>query len=441
MPVARGERDRVTVIRLWSERDQNGRPEFEQPEIHRVDLSATVLALHAWGTVDPAEFAWFDHPPAERLIAAERLLVMLGALAGSPARITDLGKRILSFPIHPRLARLLVAAKESGRGREGATIAALLSERDIRVRDSSAATDRSQTGAIGRSDILDRLDMLALAERLRFSHSVRASGVDPSAAHQVALLRDDLIGRDRRGASSPARPSDIGDDDGVLKWLLLAYPDRVVKRRGVERTGVMVGGRGVRLGPESRVRDAEFYLALDAREDRRAGLLEVSVSLASAIELEWLEEFFPAAIRRELMTYYDESRGRVVCARRLWYHDLLLREDASAIVDAAEAGRVLAQALRPQAAGLVRASPQAATWLSRLALVTQAVPELSWPEFNDDFLVEAIEMACQGKTSKGEIEKADFVPYLESGLTHLQIRELQESAPWRSPSPADGKFV
>jgi ATP-dependent helicase HrpB len=430
-------------IRLWSERDQNGRPEFEQPEIHRVDLSATVLTLHAWGTVDPAQFAWFDHPSPDRLAAAERLLVMLGALAGSPARITDLGEKLLAHPIHPRLARLLVAARECGRGREGATIAALLSERDIRVRDSAAAPGRSQTaatGVIGRSDLLDRLDMLDMAERQRFSHSLRTSGVDPAAARQVALVRDDLIGRDRHRGRYVARPSDVVDDNDLLKWLLLAYPDRVVKRRGVERTGVMVGGRGVRLGPESSVGDADLYLALDAREDRRAGLLEISVSLASAIELEWLIDLFPAAIRRERLTSYDESRGRVVCAQKLWYHDLLLREDLSAAVDADQAGRVLAQALRPEAPRLIRASPQADFWLTRIDFVMQALPELSWPEYSDDILGDVLELTCQGKTSKDEIEQVDFVPYLQSRLAPGQLRELQESAPMVLTIPS-GKQV
>ena len=323
-------------IRLWSERDQNGRPEFEQPEIHRVDLGATVLALHAWGTVDPAQFTWFERPSLDRLAAAERLLVLLGALAGTPPRITDLGNQILSVPIHPRLARLLVAARESGRGRDGATIAALLSERDIRAIDSSATPATPPATAIHRSDIVDRLDMLALAESSRFAHSLRSRGIDPGAARQVALVRDDLIGRERHRHREPsvARPTDDVDDIDMLKWLLLAYPDRVVKRRGVERTGVMVGGRGVRLGPESSVGDAEFYLALDARENRRGGLLEVSVNLASAIELEWMLDLFPAAIRRERLTFYDESRSRVVAAHRLWYHDLLLRDDQSAAVDA-----------------------------------------------------------------------------------------------------------
>ncbi len=71
-------------IRLWSERDQRGLPEFEQPEIHRVDLCGTVLALHAWGVADPDRFGWYDPPAADRLAAAERLLIMLGAPGRRP---------------------------------------------------------------------------------------------------------------------------------------------------------------------------------------------------------------------------------------------------------------------------------------------------------------------------------------------------------------------
>ncbi len=127
-------------IRLWSEREQRGLSEFEQPEIHRIDLSATVLALHAWGTADPARFAWYDPPALDRLAASERLLIMLGGLAGTPPRITPVGHEMLASPIHPRLARLLVAARQDDRVREGAAVAALLSERDIRARDGAGAS-------------------------------------------------------------------------------------------------------------------------------------------------------------------------------------------------------------------------------------------------------------------------------------------------------------
>ena len=233
-------------IRLWSEREHRGLLDFEQPEIHRVDLSATVLALHAWGTPDPARFGWYDPPAPERLAAAERLLGMLEGLGGTPPRMTPLGHAMLALPIHPRLARLLVAAPHDGRSRDGATVAALLSERDIRTRASSRSPDAirdRKPAAAGLSDILDRLDLLAEADAMRFAPSLRSRGVDTAAARQVATLRDELLRRDRFAPERELRGADARDDETVLRWLLLAYPDRVVKRRGVERTGIMVGGR------------------------------------------------------------------------------------------------------------------------------------------------------------------------------------------------------
>ena len=71
------------------------------------------------------------------MAAAERLLVALGAVEGETARITPVGRRILEMPVHPRLARLLIAASDCGRLREGAAVAALLSEKDIQARDTS----------------------------------------------------------------------------------------------------------------------------------------------------------------------------------------------------------------------------------------------------------------------------------------------------------------
>jgi ATP-dependent helicase HrpB len=191
----------------------------------------------------------------------------------------------------------------------------------------------------------------------------------------------------------------------------------------------MVGGRGVRLGPESVVRDAELYLALDAREDRRGGPREVQVSLASTIVFEWLDELFPGNVRRERLTRYDEARRRVIGANQLWYHDLLLREDLSAAVDPIEAGLVLAEALRPRATGLLTANTQAALWLARLDFVSQALPELGWAEFNDEVFADVVESICHGRTGLDDVEQADFVPFLQSRLAPGLVRELNESAP------------
>ncbi len=206
-------------------------------------------------------------------------------------------------------------------------------------------------------------------------------------------------------------------------------PDRVVKRRGAEGTGLLVGGRGVRLGPHSVVTEAELFVALDAREERRGGTLEIQVNLASMVRPEWLEELFPHHMRRERLVRYDESRRRVVGSTRLFYQDLLLREDASAAVDPTAAGPVLASALRPQAASIFHENPQSALWLARYEFVRRAIPEHNWPDFDGEVLGQLLELCCQGKTTREQVENADLAFLLQGRLEPLLVRELREGAP------------
>ena len=113
----------------------------------------------------------------------------------------------------------------------------------------------------------------------------------PEASGRCASSSSGWVGGSTVPTPSPgAEP----DEDTMLRWVLLAYPDRVVRRRGPsDATGVMVGGRGVRLTPESVVRDAEFFVALDPRDQRRGGTREAQVGIASALRVEWLEDALP----------------------------------------------------------------------------------------------------------------------------------------------------
>lgn len=415
--------------RLWSERREAALAPFDEPEIHRVDLCSTLLTLRSWGVTEPKRFGWYEAPAADRVEAAEALLIRLGALDPATRAITPLGNRMLALPTHPRLARLLLAAAERGMLREGAALAALLSEKDIAERGRSGGAPGARRGA---SDLLGRLDLLAEAEAARFAPSLRSRGVDPAAARQAAKFRDDLI---RLGArlAKPARhraePEGGDREETLLQLLILAYPDRVARRRGAEETGVMVGGRGVRLAPESVVRERELFLALDPREERRRGTLELRVSIASEARLEWLEELVPQSIRRERLTRYDADRERVIAMNQLWYEDLLLREDPAPPADAREASTALFEALRPRAAAFFREDEAAAAWLARHEFVRLAVPELEWPAINDEALVDQFPFLCHGKSRASEVREAAKVPYLEGMLTPAQLRELDQSAP------------
>lgn len=430
-------------IRLWSERDERGRPEFERPEIGRVDLGSTVLALHAWGHPDPARFPWFEPPSAAALEGAERTLRLLDAL--DPAgRITELGRRLLAWPAHPRLARLLEAAAAAGRLRDGATLAALLAEKDLLSPPATsrpgARTFASKLSLHADSDLLVRRDALAEAEAFRFSPSLRDRGLDPSAARRVAQARDDLarIGRHESPADRDRAPA---EDAFLGRLVLLAYPDRVCLRRTVGgATARMVGGRGVRLDPSSTVREAPLFLALDARDDSRSGPSEAIVRVASAIELDWLSECFPTAIHRDREARFDPDRQRVVGLTRWRYHDLVLREEPGAALEPAEAARALAEALAPEVRSFFRADEAVASWLDRVDFLRAHLPETGLPAFDDETLREVLVAACDGCVSTAEIRRVDLVAHLQARLSHPQLRTLASEAPATLEVPSGNRI-
>ncbi|HEV3163286.1 MAG TPA: ATP-dependent helicase HrpB [Isosphaeraceae bacterium] len=438
-------------VRLWAEREHRGRPAFDEPEVRSTDLAATALALHAWGHADPASFAWFEAPPAESLAAAERVLAALGAIETEAGAITSVGRAMMGLPIHPRLAQLLLAAAEAGHLEQGAALAALLSEKDILLERRGAKSGpgrglspRTASFDRGRSDLLVRLDLLAEAEAARFSAHLRDRGIDPHAARQVARARDDLLRTARRfpGLDKARRGLDSVGEDDLLKLALLAYPDRVVRRRAAgSSSGVMVGGRGVRLDPESVVHEAELFLALDPREDRQGtGALEARVRVASAIELEWLEEFFPNSLRRDREVVFDPDRGRVVAVQRLWYRDLLLREDRNATPDPAEAERALAAAIADRALDMIRDDPAASAFWARVTFLRKWMPELEWPDLESDSLADILAPLAAGRQSLDEVRNVALVPILKGLFGSAQLRALVEHAPETLTVPSGSRI-
>lgn len=427
-------------IRLWSQRDERGMPEFDEPEIRRVDLAGTLLSLHAWGQADPTRFGWYEAPPPESIAGAERLLVMLGALEAEGGRITPIGQRLATLPVHPRLGRLILAAALAGLRGEGAALAALLSEKDIVNPPEFGPDHRQAAPGRGRSDLLVRLDLLAEAERRRFAPGLRSLGIDPLAARRVSQAADDLRRLAKRLAGPPERAGEA-DEETLLRLIMLAYPDRVARRRSADpASAVMVGGRGVRLAPESVVRDAELFLALDPREGRRGATLEARVRIASEVQAGWLEALFPNAVTRERSVSFDDQRGRAVALDTIRYRDLILRQDDHGAVSAADASAALAESLGRRALSFIRDDPAASAWLDRLDFLRTWLPETPWPVLGDAELAEIVAIACAGRRTVEAVRAVPLVPLLKGLLSHSQSRTLDEQAPETITVPSGSRL-
>ncbi|UJP07530.1 MAG: ATP-dependent RNA helicase HrpA [Nitrosomonas sp.] len=131
-------------IRLYSEQDFQGRAEFTDPEILRSSLAAVILRMKSLKIGDVEDFPFLE-PPSPRMIAdGYQLLAELGAVDDN-RQLTATGWRLAKFPIDPRIARMILAAKQENCLHEILIIASALSVQDPRDRpfEHQAAADQA----------------------------------------------------------------------------------------------------------------------------------------------------------------------------------------------------------------------------------------------------------------------------------------------------------
>ena len=296
------------VRRLWDAGDRL-RP-HRDPDIHRVDLSSAALEVIAWGG-DPLTFEWFERPRAHMLESALELLVRLGLVesggsggsggSGRSGGLTDVGEQARRIALHPRLARMLVAA---GGSRDMARACAILSERHYLPPRTASTT----------SDLLSAIDRWEAAP----AHVQRAAEIIQSTNQSEIRLKSELR------------------ESAFRRALLSGYPDRVAQRREPGSAQVLLSsGTGAVVAPESGVRDGELLIAHDVSIASSGAAF---IRLATRIEREWLTPTTSNVVHR-----VDGDSGTVKAKRQERYDALVLAEHPVA-VDRAIAARLLADA-------------------------------------------------------------------------------------------------
>ncbi|NBA97917.1 ATP-dependent RNA helicase HrpA [Pseudomonas sp. R5(2019)] len=120
-------------IRLYSEEDFNGRPEFTDPEILRTNLAAVILQmLHLrLGAIDA--FPFIEPPDGKAISDGFNLLQELSAVTREN-QLTPLGRQLARLPVDPRLGRMLLEGARLGSLQEVLIVASALSVQDVRER-------------------------------------------------------------------------------------------------------------------------------------------------------------------------------------------------------------------------------------------------------------------------------------------------------------------
>lgn len=149
-------------VRLYSEQDFNGRPEFTEPEILRSSLASVILRMAALRLGDVAEFPFSLKCRSTRLIADGYLLLQELGAVDARRQITETGLQLAKLPLDPRVGRMILAAKREACLKEILIIASVLSIQDPRERpmDKREAADQAHAKFGGEgSDFMSYLKL------------------------------------------------------------------------------------------------------------------------------------------------------------------------------------------------------------------------------------------------------------------------------------------
>lgn len=99
-------------LRLYAELDFEQRAYFHKAEIEKSDLSELFLLCLSLFSFPLDQLHWLQSPPLLALTNAKSLLEALGAVTPE-GLMSETGRQLLQYPLHPRLARIVVEAQSA----------------------------------------------------------------------------------------------------------------------------------------------------------------------------------------------------------------------------------------------------------------------------------------------------------------------------------------
>ena len=407
--------------RAWSESAQRSLAPFSPAEIVEADLTPLALELAGWGVRDAAALKWLDPPPAAMLASARDLLERLGALDAS-GRLTPHGREMTQLGVHPRLAHMLLRARQSGSLALAADLAALLSERDL-LRGTAGARD---------ADIRGRIEALR--------GESESGAMDRAAWHRARRGARDLLRQ--LGAVTDSKRSEAVSGGSVGGLLALAFPDRIGRRRaGGEGRFTLTNGRGAHFGEPQVLSRQELIVAVDLDDRER----DARIRLAAPLSREDIDEQMASRLVRSDSVEWN-PREQAVLARRVLRLDGLVLEESALPEVPREAARVaMLEGIRQLGIESLPWNREARDLQARVGFVRRLGRDYErWPDLADAALAAAIDdwLApwLDGITRRAHLARVPLLDALLARLSWDERRELDALAPTHLAVPSGSRI-
>ena len=392
--------------RLWHE----NKPllPFTKPEILRSDLSALLLDLALWGVEEFDELQWLDIPNADVIQETRKVLQELQMLDIS-FKITAFGRDALSLGVHPRFAYMILKAYEMEYAYEACLLSALLSEKSI-LKNSH-----------NDSDILTAFTHL-------YERDFDGAYVHVFRAKEVLKQADFFYAKLKKTKHNISKRSRF-EKNTLSTLLLMAYPDRLAKRRGKnDNRYKLSNAKGAVLNSEDSLFNEEYLVVAQLNANAKDSFIHQALS----ITLGEIQEHFSTFIQLQENVIYNTQTNKFDIRESQHFLALELSSKPVQLSQKHNIKKLLLDLVQKEGLEILTWSKKAQALKYRVCFVNENT-EIQFKDFSEKALVtsldEWLEPFMSNVKSVKELQALEIYPMLLGLLSWEEQQELDRLAP------------
>ena len=324
-------------IRLYEQKDFDGRPRFTDPEILRSSLAGVILRMKSLHLGGVEEFPFLERPSGRAIADGYQLLNELGAV-DDVNELTPMGNELARLPLDPRVGRMILEARGRSALDEVLVIASALSVQDVRDRPLEAQTQADQAHVKFDDEKSEFSGYLKLWKWIN-------DGKGGEGQHKLSnrqyeqLLRQNFVNI-RRVREWRDIHSQLHTVVAEHKWRLNTAPASYEQLHLSMLSGLL-GNIGCKVEVEANqgeylgARSIKFFAHPGAHLSKKPGRWVVAAELVETtrlfgrgianIEPQWLEQVAEHLLKKQLLDpHWEKKAGEVVALERATLYGIVI---------------------------------------------------------------------------------------------------------------------
>ncbi len=359
-----------SCYRLWTQSEHKQKEKQPAPEILTSDLTPLALTLLQWGVNDPNELLWLNTPPNGHWQQALKTLYMLDAI-DEKNTLTTIGEQLCALPCHPRIARLLVAAKYYNAIELGAALSAILSEK----KPKHASVDIEQT--------LTSLCEKKLNNNHQFRLTLATRNTQNLAQQFIKILNTPQFN------IKNIKPNNDTPSAGIL--LAFAYPDRIAKFKSYtakHATYQLANGRAANVNISESISQKEWIVAVDLGGFSNQN--EDIIYCAGRLTKEIINSDLSTLLNKKIIAKWDEEKNKFTAYMHTYLQQLLISSKSLHPFPAEKKQAALSELVKSKGLDLLNINSETQQLIARVNLLHQTLGN-PWPDFCEASLLSSLD--------------------------------------------------